>query len=81
MTHKYNGWSNRETWLVNVWFADDIHEPTTAETLELMVTDEIKEALEATGAMAGFLRDMMNTQAINWDELAEHIEDPERYAE
>ena len=81
MTNTYKGWANHETWLVNRWFVDDIHEPMTAEAIELMVTEAIDEALETTGIMAAFFRDMMCCAIIRWDELAEHTNDPERFAE
>ena len=44
----YNGWTNRETWLVNVWF-----EPQSASDV-----DYAQEAIEtAWDAMPDFMRD------------------------
>lgn len=60
----YNGWSNRETWLVNVWF-----NPETVSDL-----DAIKEILwEQYETLPGALQDMCNLNAVDWEELAEHF--------
>ena len=64
-----NGWSNRETWLVNLHFGDsfesinDIH--------------GIKEYLEEAWNRAdiegkNFFNDFMNLELINWEEILEH---------
>ena len=71
----YNGWSNRSTWLINLWY-----EPHTKNDL-----DWIKEELEErVGALAdsefvcdNILADMLNLQEIDWDELKEHVETEE----
>ena len=63
----YNGWTNRETWLVNVWYNPesraDVH--FARESLEEQY-DNIPN---------GPLKDMVDIMAINWDELLEHFED------
>jgi len=63
----YNGWTNRETWLVNVWFDPqsraDVH--MAREVLEEQY-DDIPN---------GPLKDMVDIMAINWDELFEHFEE------
>ena len=74
----YNGWSNRSTWLINLWC-----EPHTKDDL-----DWIKEELEERkGALADsesvcdkILADMLNLQEIDWDELKENVETEEQYA-
>ena len=63
----YNGWTNRETWLVNVWF-----NPESREDVE-MARDIINEQYDAIPD--GALKDMLDIQAINWDELLEHFEE------
>ena len=73
----YNGWSNRATWLVNVWFLDCIEEPMTAEGIHSMVEEALDEALTNTGAMKGFITDMMNDERIDWEELAAHTQEME----
>ena len=68
----YNGWRNRETWCVNIWFMDGIDEPMSADQIESMVTEAVYEALE--GSMSGFLSDMIDLQCIDWEELAKHTQ-------
>ena len=72
---KYNGWINRATWLINVWY-----EPNTTSDL-----DWIKEELEERASTLAnsenvcdkILSDMLDLQAIDWDELKEHVETEE----
>jgi hypothetical protein len=64
----YNGWTNRETWLVNVWF-----NPESVEDVEVaQATIE-----EAHDEIPDFLKDFCNISAINWDELKSHFEEEE----
>jgi hypothetical protein len=66
MSQGYNGWTNRETWLVNVWF-----DPTSREDVEAArYTLE-----EAVGQLPSFLVDFVSTDLVNWDELLEHFEE------
>lgn len=65
----YNGWTNRETWLVNVWF-----NPESKEDVQYAkdVLEEQYDAMEN-----GALKDMLDLNAINWDELESHFDDEE----
>ena len=65
----YNGWTNRETWLVNVWF-----NPESRTDVELA-----REALEEQyNAMPdGPLKDMVSLSEVDWDELLDHFEEDE----
>ncbi len=69
-----NGWTNRETWLVNLWFGDsfavmqDDGEEITADYIRETVESYIEENLGAP--RHGFIMDMMDLGAINYDELA-----------
>ncbi len=78
MSNKYNGWTNRETWLVNLWFGDyfqdcinDGIEPTR---------DFIKDTVEThfeqytNGINDGFVNDLLNSFDINYWELAAFYE-------
>lgn len=61
---RYNGWSNRETWLVNVWF-----NPETRDDL-----DYAKETLEDMHeGLPNVIKDFVDLGSINWYELAEHV--------
>lgn len=64
----YNGWSNRETWLVNVWF-----NPESRDDVEFArsIIDEQYDSIPD-----GVIKDMIDIDAINWDELMEHFEKP-----
>jgi hypothetical protein len=73
----YNGWRNRETWLVNMWFLDCVTEPMTAGSIRSMVEETLDDALTSTGAMKGFITDMMNDYLIDWEELAAHTQELE----
>lgn len=72
MTNKYNGWKNKETWLVNVWFGDYMAElgEIDADTYESTVEELINETLD----LDGFTRDLFNCayHGIDWRELAAH---------
>ena len=71
-----NGWKNRETWLVNLWFGDtfamdqDDGIEITAEYIENVVTEYVDSIVPASS----FIADMMDMRAIDYDELASHYE-------
>ena len=74
----YNGWTNKETWLVNLWLGDylqqeleDVNEITAAHIKE--VVDEMAAAALEDGAN-GFITDLLNCALgeINYDEIAAH---------
>ena len=62
----YNGWRNRETWLVIVWYS-----PDTKEDL-FYAKAAIEE--EYDSLPNGPLKDMIDLDAIDWKELEEHFE-------
>ena len=64
----YNGWKNRETWLVNLHF-----EPSNKSDLEY--AKECLEEQEET--LPPFFRDFVDLSLIDWEELAESMEDDE----
>jgi len=70
MDTTYNGWRNRSTWLVNVWF-----NPTSSDL------DSIKESLDqkvddlrnSDDMLDNFLADHINLDEIDWEELTEAL--------
>jgi hypothetical protein len=64
-----NGWTNRATWLVNVWFSPESR-------------DDVERARgvieEAEDNLPDFLKDFLCTSEINWEELLSHFEDEEK---
>ena len=73
----YNGWSNHETWLVNVWLGDyfneraDEGELITHEYIMLCVENAMAEYIdEAYGLALDLILSVMS--GINYRELAQH---------
>jgi len=75
-----NGWSNKETWLVNLWFGDLFHmlqedgDAITAEYIESFVDNVIADS----GARGNeFVADLLGSSLgnINYWELGEHYND------
>lgn len=71
----YNGWTNRETWLVNLHFGDgfidlviESQEPVTPDQIEACIEDYVAEALSEGNI---FISDLLDLGAINYHELAE----------
>ena len=62
----YNGWTNRATWLVNVWF-----NPESASDVDA-ARDQLEDAADAA---PDYLRDFLCLWEINWDELRAHFDD------
>jgi uncharacterized protein CbrC (UPF0167 family) len=83
MSDTYNGWTNKETWLVNIWYLDAMQYafsegPVSVEALEETVKDYAN--LDAgydfhDWLPAGLLSDFINTYwaEVNWHELADHL--------
>ena len=67
----YNGWENRETWLVNLHF-----EINSKDDLEY-VKNHIEEMEEEISNKYPFISDYLDFSLINWSELDAHIEEEE----
>lgn len=65
----YNGWTNRASWLVNVWGNPESKEDV--QMLRDMLEDQYNELPN------GIIKDMIDLDEINWDELMEHFNDEE----
>ena len=71
--NKYNGWTNRETWVINVWMGDyfqgvsDDGQQLLADYIEETVWDMFHEA-----DIPLMFADMIDLGVVNWVELSEH---------
>lgn len=67
MSHStYNGWTNRATWLVNIWFNPESFDDV--QTARAVIE-------EAEDSLPPFMKDFLCTDEINWSELESHFED------
>jgi hypothetical protein len=80
----FNGWTNKETWLVNLWFGDyftDLNDEGQIITAAF-IQETVEEMCESeTKSVEGrFLMDILNCALgeINYSELAQHYEPEER---
>ena len=63
----YNGWTNRSTWLVNVWGNPESRGDVESLRVELEAQyDEMPN---------GILKDMLDLSEIDWDELLGHFDE------
>ena len=71
----YNGWSNRETWLANLWLDELLVSETTEgnEVTADLVETLIDEMISATDVDSGLTYDLLMTAVdrINYREIAE----------
>ena len=68
----YNGWRNRSTWLINLWFSPN---PSDLEWIQESLEERVNELSNSGDIMDQFLADHINLQEIDWQELAEHLEE------
>ena len=89
MSNKYNGWTNYETWIFNLWITNE--ESDYEYALELAEESENKyglskkleewaeemasDALTAYEYTHGFIKDMVNSSVgeVNFYEVATHL--------
>ena len=81
----YNGWTNRETWLVNLWYMDEMPYYFTTKDQYTVEHQELEEAVISTcetlegivdlpcGLVADFLSGCWSR--VNWHELADHLKE------
>lgn len=81
----YNGWTNKETWLVGVWLGDQMHmdQEEGIEISEDYIKDLVISHLPNTQEFfgkhmnLGFFNDLLNCSLgeINYLEIAKHYEE------
>jgi hypothetical protein len=74
----YNGWHNKETWLVNVWLGDyfiGLQEQGDIVINANFIEREIDQHLENLSLDAGLLSDLINCAVgeIAYHEIASHF--------
>jgi hypothetical protein len=65
----YNGWKNRETWLVNLWYGDTWDCVEDVRITEILLDEKYEDLGN------GIMRDMIDWQAIDWEQLRSHVAD------
>ena len=71
-----NGWKNRETWLVNLWFGDTfaMMQDDGVQITPDFIQSEVEAYVDEIVPASSFIADMMDMNAIDYDELASHYE-------
>lgn len=72
----YNGWTNKETWLVNLWLGDSLQcdledgQEIDAIYIEVLVDEMVEDSAN------GLITDLLNCALgkINYHEIASHYE-------
>jgi hypothetical protein len=68
-----NGWTNRETWLINLWFEYENQEEL--DDIRSLLEEELDEL---RNKIPDYLVDLLGLNfvenEINWDELGGHVE-------
>ena len=70
---KYNGWTNYETWLVNLWLGDDAPWDITSASQYKEFVEEF--LLDQIGPL-GFVSDIVKAflSEVDWSELYEYLQ-------
>ena len=75
---QYNGWTNKETWLVNLWLADSL--VTDSESSMNIDSHWVREVAEdvISGTISdfGLASDLLEMALanVNWEEIASHYQ-------
>ena len=73
-TEEYNGWTNRVTWLIPLWF----NPQTTADVdyLENELEADCFDLIKSHGdnMLADLVWDMVDFSQVNWQEIREAVE-------
>ena len=76
----YNGWTNYETWRVNLEIFDTYIFEDTSYPISPEYVRDIAEEIIDTSAPDGLAKDyaMAFLNTVNWFEIAEHVNDSEK---
>ncbi len=74
----YNGWTNRATWLVNLWVGNNLADYSKDALNQNMTAQDAEEYLKEDHwledvAEHGFISDLVNEvlDQVNWQEIAD----------
>ena len=81
----YNGWTNYETWCVNLWITNDegllnyweeiAREYTSIRELAERLKDETAEENPLKNSLNSVYKDLLKSalDEVDWEEIAEHL--------
>lgn len=77
---KYNGWTNKPTWLINMWLGDwliEYVEEQKPTNIEEFIKNEVDSYFEEKIDSASLETDLLNyaLYEVNYRELAEHYKE------
>lgn len=76
-----NGWRNAATWTVGLWFNDtwaemaEERQDITPDFCRDMVEEYVYDLIGRDSTTAGFIWDMLDLNAVDWEALADHHSD------
>ena len=72
ISDKYNGWTNYNTWLVNLWFSE-VFDEIMVDEIKNYVENHIDEVISES-YLNGFLGDVIGSfmNDVNWTEIESH---------
>ena len=72
----YNGWKNKETWLVNLWLGDVfvMDQEAGIEITADYIKEQVEMQIENSGGVDGLVADLLNCALceIDYQEIADH---------
>jgi hypothetical protein len=75
----FNGWTNKETWLVNLWLADSLTTDagSSMEIDAAWVREVAEDVISGTISDFGLASDLLEMALanVNWEELASHYQE------
>jgi hypothetical protein len=75
---KYNGWTNKETWLVNLWLADSLvtDSESSMDIDSYWVREIAEDVISGTISDFGLASDLLEMALanVNWEEIASHYQ-------
>lgn len=84
----YNGWSNKDTWQVNLWFGDDMHDVAKENGYAIDAAwckEMVEEYLENSvrNVFQGFIGDIVGSfmSSVDWNEIANSVNESAELSE